>query len=126
MAVKENRRRRKPEDPRKKMSISMQIVRGSFALFLVTLAMASSCSCRKHSVLEDGREMIELGDTDEVIWVVQISDLHISSYHIDRSISLQKLMGPLLNYINPSLVLITGDLTGFEFLHFFFVLGRSN
>lgn len=45
------------------------------------------------------------------MWVVQLSDLHISSYSPLRSLSFKKLVSPLLTLINPALVLITGDLT---------------
>ena len=87
------------------------------SLLLAAMVTPPFCYCRKHSVLHDGNEVIDLRSDSsldhEVIWAVQISDLHISSYHTDRSLSLQKLMGPLLKLISPSLVLITGDLTGF-------------
>lgn len=50
------------------------------------------------------------GDGD-VVWVVQVSDLHLSAYHRERAEDLKKLLAPALNMIRPSLVLITGDLT---------------
>ncbi|KAL6001561.1 hypothetical protein ACLOJK_007299 [Asimina triloba] len=47
----------------------------------------------------------------DVAWVVQISDLHISSYYPDRADDLRRLLVPALRAIRPSAVLITGDLT---------------
>ncbi|KAI5055933.1 hypothetical protein GOP47_0029454 [Adiantum capillus-veneris] len=79
---------------------------------LLVLLLASPCCSSLHSVLCDGREVLHVdGRRDAIVWVVQLTDLHISSYHPDRASSLQTLMGPLLALINPSLVLITGDLT---------------
>lgn len=80
---------------------------------MVVMMMASSCcSAQRHSVVHDGREAIEVDHApDGVVWAVQLSDIHVSSYHADRALSLQTLVGPLLALINPSLVLITGDLT---------------
>ena len=52
------------------------------------------------------------GAPDSVVWVVQFSDLHFSVHHPDRAIDFHDLVGPALSFINPSLVLITGDLTG--------------
>lgn len=46
-----------------------------------------------------------------MIWVVQLSDLHFSVHHPDRALDFKTLVGPALSMINPSLVLITGDLT---------------
>ena len=52
------------------------------------------------------------GGPESVIWVVQLSDLHFSVHHPDRALDFKALVGPALSMINPSLVLITGDLTG--------------
>ncbi|XP_021758326.1 putative metallophosphoesterase At3g03305 [Chenopodium quinoa] len=51
------------------------------------------------------------GGPNSVIWVVQLSDLHFSVHHPDRALDFKKLVSPYLSVINPSLVLITGDLT---------------
>ncbi|PON42214.1 Calcineurin-like phosphoesterase domain, apaH type [Parasponia andersonii] len=51
------------------------------------------------------------GGPDSVLWVVQLSDLHFSAHHPDRALDFKKFVGPALSMINPSLVLITGDLT---------------
>ncbi|KAK9293258.1 hypothetical protein L1049_021249 [Liquidambar formosana] len=51
------------------------------------------------------------GGPESVIWVVQLSDLHFSVFHPDRALDFKSLVGPALSMINPSLVLITGDLT---------------
>lgn len=59
------------------------------------------------------REAIELdGAPGSVVWVVQLSDLHFSVFHPDRARDFRRYVGPTLSVIKPSLVLITGDLTG--------------
>ncbi|XVE90645.1 hypothetical protein DITRI_Ditri20bG0093800 [Diplodiscus trichospermus] len=58
------------------------------------------------------RTVIDVKDGPEsVVWVVQLSDLHFSVHHPDRAIDFNNLVPPALSMINPSLVLITGDLT---------------
>lgn len=52
------------------------------------------------------------GGPQSLIWVVQLSDLHFSVHHPDRALQFRDFVGPALAMINPSLVLITGDLTG--------------
>ncbi|XP_062082164.1 putative metallophosphoesterase At3g03305 [Humulus lupulus] len=60
----------------------------------------------------ENRQVIDVkGGPDSVVWVVQLSDLHFSVHHPDRGLDFQKFVGPALSMINPSLVLITGDLT---------------
>ncbi|CAK7325973.1 unnamed protein product [Dovyalis caffra] len=51
------------------------------------------------------------GGPESVIWIVQLSDLHFSVHHPERALDFKKIVGPALKMINPSLVLITGDLT---------------
>ncbi|KAL3689332.1 hypothetical protein R1sor_015641 [Riccia sorocarpa] len=61
-----------------------------------------------------GRAVHELGDVNlrtGVSWVVQLSDLHISKWRPQRAEALKKIMGTVLGTVQPSLVLITGDLT---------------
>ncbi|KAL5703073.1 hypothetical protein ACHQM5_028208 [Ranunculus cassubicifolius] len=50
-------------------------------------------------------------DFDSVLWVVQLSDLHISVHHPQRAHDFKEFLPPALSIINPSLVFITGDLT---------------
>ncbi|KAK4359939.1 hypothetical protein RND71_022168 [Anisodus tanguticus] len=59
--------------------------------------------------LNKERDVIELNDN--VVWVVQLSDLHFSVHHPQRALSFSHIVGPTLSMINPSLVFITGDLT---------------
>ncbi|URE35407.1 Ser Thr protein phosphatase family protein [Musa troglodytarum] len=47
----------------------------------------------------------------DVAWVVQVSDLHLSTYHPDRADDLVHLLAPALRAIRPSLLVITGDIT---------------
>ncbi|KAG0478382.1 hypothetical protein HPP92_013101 [Vanilla planifolia] len=58
------------------------------------------------------RSLFEVvGGPEGVVWVVQLSDLHFSVFHPERALDFRRLIGPALSMINPSLVLITGDLT---------------
>ncbi|XP_038890288.1 putative metallophosphoesterase At3g03305 [Benincasa hispida] len=60
----------------------------------------------------NSRKIVESkGAPRSVIWVVQLSDLHFSVHHPDRALQFRDFVGPALAMINPSLVLITGDLT---------------
>ncbi|OAY69196.1 putative metallophosphoesterase [Ananas comosus] len=61
-------------------------------------------------------EVIEVGERGSprrwpVVWAVQVSDLHFSVFHPERALDFKRYAGPALSLINPSLVLITGDLT---------------
>jgi len=79
-------------------------------LLLLLVAVAILCEiCIAES--NDGVTHIK-GGPDSVVWVVQLSDLHFSVHHPNRALDFAKFVGPALSLINPSLVLITGDLTG--------------
>lgn len=61
---------------------------------------------------KSNRKVIDVkGGPESVVWVVQLSDLHFSVHNPDRAIDFKNIVGPSLSMINPSLVLITGDLT---------------
>jgi predicted MPP superfamily phosphohydrolase len=51
-------------------------------------------------------------DGDDLVWFIQLSDLHISKYHPERAADLKNKVAAALSLIQPSLVLVTGDLTG--------------
>ncbi|KAL9402278.1 hypothetical protein Peur_006127 [Populus x canadensis] len=51
------------------------------------------------------------GGPESIIWIVQLSDLHFSVHHPERALDFKRIVAPALKMINPSLVLITGDLT---------------
>ena len=71
---------------------------------------------RSRSNPQNQREIIDVkGGPEDVLWLVQLSDLHFSVHHPDRARDFKDFVGPSLSMINPSLVLITGDLTGFDF-----------
>ncbi|KAI7752883.1 hypothetical protein M8C21_017094 [Ambrosia artemisiifolia] len=57
------------------------------------------------------KEIIEIKGENDVVWIVQVSDLHFSVHHPDRALDFQKFVTKTLSIINPSLVLLTGDLT---------------
>ncbi|KAM7272316.1 hypothetical protein ACFE04_026979 [Oxalis oulophora] len=61
--------------------------------------------------MEKGVILDVKGGPESVIWIVQLSDLHFSVHHPDRALDFNSIVGPTLSMINPSLVLITGDLT---------------
>ncbi|MFS7975921.1 putative calcineurin-like phosphoesterase domain, ApaH type, metallo-dependent phosphatase [Helianthus anomalus] len=73
-------------------------------ILLLLLCCNSSCSGSSRHVIK--------GEND-VVWIVQLSDLHFSVHHPERASDFQKSVTRTLSMLNPSLVLITGDLTGF-------------
>lgn len=99
------------------MKLRTQNHRGrSTKLLLLLLAIAILCDiCIAES--SDGDTHIKEG-LDSVVWVVQLSDLHFSVHHPNRALDFAEFVGPALSVINPSLVLITGDLTGSSYLSF--------
>jgi predicted MPP superfamily phosphohydrolase len=82
----------------------------SLLLFFSSTSLSSTGSPVQQ---EWRRGLIEVeGAPGSVVWVVQLSDLHFSVFHPDRAGDFRRYVGPTLSMINPSLVLITGDLTG--------------
>lgn len=73
----------------------------------------------------NNRRVIDVkGGPESVVWVVQLSDLHFSVHNPDRALDFNTIVGPALSMINPALVLVTGDLTGFHhalFSHSFLI-----
>ncbi|KAL0298480.1 UNVERIFIED_CONTAM: putative metallophosphoesterase [Sesamum radiatum] len=73
---------------------------------------SSSSSATSSSGNSSKREVIEVGGgPDDLVWVVQLSDLHFSVHHPERAREFQEIVGFALSFIKPSLVLLTGDLT---------------
>lgn len=98
-------------------------------ILIYTLLLLSFTSC---SAITGGdsktisRRVIDVeGGPEDVIWVVQLSDLHFSVHHPERALDFKRLVGPALSIIRPSLVLLTGDLTGLISLLLLFELRRS-
>lgn len=80
----------------------------AFTCFVFVLFL-DSASCASHG---HRRSVIEVeGQPNNVVWVAQLSDLHFSLFNPERAADFRWLLGPALSMINPSLVLITGDLT---------------
>ncbi|XP_058756125.1 putative metallophosphoesterase At3g03305 [Vicia villosa] len=75
-------------------------------LFLTTIIIACSIYCCSGATVIESKQQ-----PDSVVWIVQLSDLHFSVHHPNRAQDFTNLVGPALSIINPSLVLITGDLT---------------
>ncbi|KAK1376251.1 Metallophos domain-containing protein [Heracleum sosnowskyi] len=64
------------------------------------------------SHINNQRATINLrGGPNDVVWIVQFSDLHFSVHHPKRALDFKNLVPPTLSMIKPSLVLITDDLT---------------
>lgn len=77
---------------------------------LLPLLAAAVVPC---AIARDQREVVEVSGAPEgVVWVVQLSDLHFSVHHPERAYDFRRYVGPALAMVSPSLVLITGDLTG--------------
>lgn len=86
-----------------------------FCFFFTTSSTTTSIEEEDH---QNGRQVIDVkGGPEDVVWVVQLSDLHFSVHNPERARDFKDLVGPSLSFINPSLVLITGDLTGLFSLH---------
>lgn len=96
-----------------KMNLRTQNHRGRSTRLLLLLLLILYGICVAES--NEGVEHVR-GGPDSVVWVVQLSDLHFSVHHPNRALDFAKLVGPALSVINPSLVLITGDLTGSPYL----------
>ncbi|GLT70205.1 hypothetical protein SLA2020_423000 [Shorea laevis] len=78
----------------------------------LVLYITAPISCAQQDQTNSSRRVIDVkGGPESVVWVVQLSDLHFSVHHPDRALDFRNLIGPALSMINPSLVLITGDLT---------------
>eukprot|EP00249_Psilotum_nudum_P012366 c23740_g1_i1 orf=282-2642(-) len=90
----------------------MPFVELRIVMLVLGLNLFVHVACGQHWRLQNGREVIQLGnETGELTWVVQLSDLHVSVFNPDRASSFEELVGPMLALIKPALVLITGDLT---------------
>ncbi|KAJ4871358.1 putative metallophosphoesterase [Raphanus sativus] len=97
------------EQPRKNTPLQ----RSSILLILLLLLISLCTTSVSGSVDESGgrRRVIEARSGQDLVWVVQLSDLHFSVHHPERAIDFRDTVAPALSLINPSLVLITGDLT---------------
>ncbi|KAJ0982029.1 hypothetical protein J5N97_010284 [Dioscorea zingiberensis] len=79
---------------------------------LLLLFLSSSLAVAESSGRIPGRVAVDVKEGPaSVVWVVQLSDLHFSIFHPERALDFKRLIGRALSMINPSLVLITGDLT---------------
>ncbi|KAJ0237176.1 putative metallophosphoesterase [Hirschfeldia incana] len=99
------------EQPRKKTTLRISL--SSILLLLLLIISLSTTTSVSASVNESGgrRRVIEARTGQDLVWVVQLSDLHFSVHHPERAIDFRDTIAPALSLINPSLVLITGDLT---------------
>ncbi|KAL9234860.1 hypothetical protein vseg_009679 [Gypsophila vaccaria] len=69
------------------------------------------CSFTTHANTNTRRVIQVKDDPNSVIWIVQFSDLHFSVHHSDRAHDFLNFVPQILSFLNPNLVLITGDLT---------------
>lgn len=65
--------------------------------------------------VEETRVVKVDGGPPGVVWVVQVSDIHISRLVPERGRALRRALGHALQLIKPAIVLISGDLTGVLF-----------
>ncbi|KAL3523290.1 hypothetical protein ACH5RR_016124 [Cinchona calisaya] len=94
------------EKRRRKEEMGSHAIRNlMILLFLFFVILVPCCSSSSSSIIQ-----VKSGPSD-VVWVVQLSDLHFSVHHPERAQDFKSVVGPTLSMINPSLVLITGDLT---------------
>lgn len=96
-----------------------------FLLFLLCLKVPTYHAQQQDqtSSFSPHRTVIDVkGGPESVVWVVQLSDLHFSVHHPDRAFDFKTLLPPALSMINPSLVLITGDLTGLNLCFVYLLL----
>ncbi|GFZ11357.1 Calcineurin-like metallo-phosphoesterase superfamily protein [Actinidia rufa] len=71
-----------------------------------TLSYPATEEIPKSNLLNEN-EIIEVkGGPEDVVWLVQLSDLHFSVHHPERTRHFKDIVGPSLSMINPSLVLI--------------------
>ncbi|KAJ1288863.1 hypothetical protein BS78_02G120400 [Paspalum vaginatum] len=78
----------------------------------VALLLVFSICGAAHARGGDLRQVVEVpGEPSSVVWAVQLSDLHLSPFHLERAADFRRYVGDALAMVNPALVLITGDLT---------------
>ncbi|KAF3584489.1 hypothetical protein F2Q69_00032502 [Brassica cretica] len=94
--------------PLHRRRISLSSIHLLLLLLIISLSTTQRVSA---SIDESGRRVIEARSGQDLVWVVQLSDLHFSGHHPERAINFRNIIGPALSLINPSLVFITGDLT---------------
>ncbi|KAK9056464.1 hypothetical protein SSX86_023825 [Deinandra increscens subsp. villosa] len=75
-------------------------------MLLILVFFCHKCKCGGGN-----REIIQVTGENDLVWIVQLSDLHFSVHHPERALDFQKFVSSTLSIINPSLVLLTGDLT---------------
>ncbi|KXG34890.1 hypothetical protein SORBI_3002G104600 [Sorghum bicolor] len=82
------------------------------AAILVALPLFLSVCGPSPARSGDLRRVVEVpGEPRSVVWAVQLSDLHLSAFHPERTADFRRHVGDALAMVNPALVLITGDLT---------------
>ncbi|PWA72676.1 Metallophosphoesterase domain-containing protein [Artemisia annua] len=90
----------------------------TFISILLLLVLFHTYRCEKVK----NSEVIELkseNDDEDVVWIVQLSDLHFSVHYPQRAVEFRNFVAETLAMIKPALVLITGDLTGMEYYFIF-------
>ncbi|KAL3653961.1 hypothetical protein CASFOL_003642 [Castilleja foliolosa] len=95
------------------ITILLTLFAVQFAAAISSETQAQNGGSNSESGNSKKREVIELegGGPDDLVWVVQLSDLHFSVHHPERARDFREIVGPTLSFIKPSLVLLTGDLT---------------
>ncbi len=78
---------------------------GHFLLVLLLLCCPSPLSAG------DPHSAYSSFDTDKILWFIHASDTHLGTSGSNDSTNLQWLVGPARSVINPSFIVVTGDLT---------------
>ncbi|KAK4278612.1 hypothetical protein QN277_016438 [Acacia crassicarpa] len=91
--------------------MSIVVLANLILLIFLSVASSSAITITGNEEEQTKRVIWAKGSPDSVVWVVQLSDLHFSVHHPDRALDFRNFIGPALSMINPSLVLVTGDLT---------------
>lgn len=93
----------------------MGIVYLIFSLLLFSSIRLDSAIAADQIYISNPKPVSEIidvvGGPEDIVWVVQLSDLHFSVHNPERADDFKEFIGPALAMIKPSLVLVTGDLT---------------
>lgn len=102
-----------PQINPKNSIIQHNIIMKLLILLLLCYNCIGSDEISSNTNNNNNRDILQVKNSeDDVVWIVQLSDLHFSVHYPQRAFEFQQFVSSTLSMINPSLVLITGDLTG--------------
>ncbi|KAK1441545.1 hypothetical protein QVD17_07536 [Tagetes erecta] len=103
--VQLNRQKNLKTQPERIIQLQFNMIDANIMILLILLLLCCNCSGISNT------KNIQIDGDNDVVWIVQLSDLHFSVHYPQRASDFQKFVTSTLSIINPSLVLITGDLT---------------